>query len=413
MNYTKFELKNGLKVIFHQDKSTPVAALNLIYNVGSKDENPNKTGYAHLMEHLMFEGSANISDFDTTLEKVGGTNNAFTNNDYTNYYLILPKNNIETALWLESDRMLQPLFDPERFENQKKVVIEEFKQVLLNEPYGDDMALISDLAYIKHPYRWTTIGKDISHIQKATLDDIKNFHSQHYAPNNAILSVGGDFDLDYIKKLIEKWFEDIPAKNIKKRNIPSEPEQTERREKTVYRNVPFDTIYMAFHMGGRTSEDYYLLDIVTDILDRGKSSRLYQNLVKKEHIFDDIDAYITSNIDNGLVVISGRPAENVSMKNAENAIWKQFDNLKTEFVEQKELTKTLSSLEFGVEYLKTNIMTKTRLLGYYELLGNIDLINTEKDKYENVNEKQIKLAAQRIFQAQKVSVLYYLKAQKK
>lgn len=408
MKYEKFKLDNGLKVIFHQDKNTPLASINLIYNVGAKDEESDKTGWAHLLEHLMFEGSENIEDFDLSLEKVGGTNNAFTNNDFTNYYITLPKDNIETAFWLESDRMINLAFDKQRFETQKSVVIEEFKQTSLNEPYGDDMMLLRDLAYKTHPYRWTTIGKEISHIENATLEAIIDFYNNFYAPNNAILSIGGNFEFEYIKQLVEKWFGDIPARNFKKRNIPKEPEQKERRELTVTKKVPFDVIYMAFHYGDRLSDDYYIFDIVTDVLDDGKSSRLYQNLVKDNNIFDDIDAFITGTIDPGLIVFSGRPAEGVSMEKAEKAIWDEIEKIKNELISENELNKTINSLEFSLAYLETRVTSKVRNLGFFELLGDTDLINNEKEKYLNITAEKIRNAANRVFQPEKVSVLYYL-----
>ncbi|MBN2892634.1 MAG: insulinase family protein [Bacteroidales bacterium] len=408
MHYDKFTLENGLRVLFHQDKNTPIAAINLIYDVGAKDEDPEKTGWAHLLEHLMFEGSLNIDEFDLPLQKVGGSNNAFTNNDYTNYYMTLPKENIETALWLESDRMISLAFDKKKFETQKSVVIEEFKQTALNEPYGDDMMLLRELAYKKHPYRWSTIGREISHIEKATLEAIKEFYFHHYAPNNAILSIGGNFTLEYIKEIVQKWFGDIPAREISKRKLPEEPEQTERRELTVYRKVPFDMIYMSFHCGSRLDDDYYIFDIITDVLDDGKSSRLYQRLVKDKHIFDDIEAFITGNNDLGMVIFSGRPVEGISMEEAEKYIWQEIDDLKNNFVTQNELTKSINSLEFSLAYLETKVTSKVSSLGFYELIGDVDLINNEKERYTRVTAGQIKKAANRVFQPEKVSVLYYL-----
>ncbi len=407
MEFTKFTLDNGLTVLFHRDKNTPIVSTNLIYKVGSKHENPDKTGYAHLLEHLMFEGSINVPDFDTALEKAGGTNNAFTNNDYTNYYIILPKNNIETALWLESDRMLGLAFDPERFNVQKKVVVEEFMQTSLNEPYGDDMALIAELAYTKHPYQWQTIGKDPKHIENATIDDVRDFYLKHYAPNNAILSIAGDFEPNQIKDLVNKWFGDIPKRKLDIKKLPEEPPQTQRREKSVKRNVPYDTLYMAFHKNGRLSRDYYITDVITDILDDGESSRLYQNLVKKNHIFEDIDAFITGNIDNGLVIFSGKPANGLSIVEAEKYFWDEINKLKTNFVTDNELQKTINSLEFSIGIIKTNLPAKTRLLGYYEMLGDTNLINKEQQIYNSITKQEIKDTANKIFDKNNVSVLYY------
>lgn len=412
MNFEKFVLDNGLRVIFHQDKNTSIAALNIIYDVGAKDEDPEKTGWAHLLEHLMFEGSINIPDYDKVLENAGGSNNAFTNNDYTNYYLTLPKNNIETALWLESDRMLNLSFNKSKFKTQKNVVIEEFKQTTLNEPYGDDMALIADLSYKNHPYKWTTIGKDISHIEKANLPEIKQFYNKFYSPNNAILSIGGDFEFEYIKNIVTKWFADIPKAESKIRNYPSENTQNQRRFNKVYRDVPFDMIYLSFHYGARTNIEFYIFDIITDILDAGKSSRLYQNIVKKNHVFDDIDAFITGNIDAGLIIFSGRPADGISMEDAENAIWKELDDLKNNPVTDIELKKTINSLEFGIGYMQTSIMSKTRNLAYFELINDVNLINTEKEKYSNISAKEIQEAAKKTFTINNSSVIHYISNKK-
>lgn len=412
MKFEKYVLNNGLTLIFHKDEKTPLVAVNLIYNVGSKDEDEQKTGYAHLLEHLMFEGSVNIKDFDTTIEKAGGSNNAFTNNDYTNYYLTLPKDNIETALWLESDRMLNLLFDKKRFVTQKKVVIEEFKQTSLNEPYGDDMALLVDLVYQKHPYKWTTIGKEISHIENAKRKDLIDFYEKFYVPNNAILAIGGNFEFDEIKNLVEKWFSDIPEKPLQKRNIPAEPVQTSRRENSVKRNVPFDVLYMVFPMDARISHEFYVMDIITDILDDGKSSRFHQHLVKKNHVFEELDAYVNGNIESGLVIISGRPANGYNLIDAEKFIWEELDNLKNNYVEDNELQKSVNSLEFGLGYLKTNIMSKTRALSYYELLGDVNLVDNEKNIYINITKDDVMECAKKVFDKNKVSVLHYL-AEKK
>jgi len=412
MKFEKYILENGLTLLFNKDTKTPLAVVNLLYKVGSKHENENKTGYAHLLEHLMFEGSANVKDFDKVIDKASGANNAFTNNDYTNYYISLPKCNIENALWVESDRMMNLLFDKERFKTQKNVVIEEFKQTSLNEPYGDDMELLVDIAYKKHPYRWRTIGKKISHIENAKRQDLIDFYNNNYTPNNAILSIGGNFEFDYIKEIVEKWFADIPNKKRKVNEITEEPEQTKRREKTVKRDVPYDVLYMAFHFSGRKTRDYYLMDVITDILDAGKSSRFNQNLIKKDHYFEELDAYVTGNIDNGLLIISGRPANGYSLKDGEKFIWNEINKLKEEEVEDSELLKSINSLEFGLGYMKTSIMSKTRALSYYELLGNIDLINTEKDIYSEINKKELLEASKRVFDENKVSVLYYMKEDK-
>ncbi len=413
MKYEKFVLKNGLRVIFHQDKKTPIAAINLIYDVGSKDESPTKTGYAHLLEHLMFEGSVNIPDFDLPLQKVGGTNNAFTNSDYTNYYITLPKENIETALWLESDRMISLAFDPERFETQKNVVIEEFKQTALNEPYGDDMMILSNLAYKKHNYRWITLGKDISHIENAKIDDLKKFYYEHYAPNNAILSIAGNFDLDYIKEITEKWFGEIPSRKIKKRKNIIEPPQTKLRRKTVVNDVPFDVLYMTFHYGGRISDDYYIFDVITDIFDDGNSSRFFQRLIKEKNIFDELEAYITGTIEPGLIIISGRPAKGISLEKAEEFLWKELDDLKNNFVSSREIQKSINSLEFSLAIQETKVTSKSSALAFYELAGDIELVNQEKNRYQKITKEIIKEASAKVFVPENCNILYYLSNNKK
>jgi predicted Zn-dependent peptidase len=356
----------------------------------------------------MFEGSINVKQFDVELQKVGGSNNAFTNNDFTDYYISLPKENIETALWLESDRLLSLAFDSRKFATQKSVVIEEFKQTTLNEPYGDDMNLLRDLAYTTHPYKWATIGKDISHIQKATLKDMKNFFFDFYAPNNAILSIGGNFEKNYIYDIVNKWFGGIPKRNLRINPLPKEPIQTERKEMTVTRNVPFDVIYMGFHHDSRLDKEYYLTDLITDILDDGKSSRLFQRLVKEKQIFEDVDAFITGNNDCGLVILSGRPAKNISLLDAEKYFWDELEDLKTNKVEEREIQKTLNSIEFGMSYMNTKIMSKAKNLGFFELLGDANLINKEVEKYSTLNAQDIIETSNKIFTKENTSVLYYL-----
>ena len=320
INFERFTLNNGLKVLVHQDKSTPIVAFNLLYNVGARDESEDQTGFAHLFEHLMFGGSENIPNFDEPLQRVGGNNNAFTSNDITNYYITIPKNNIETAFWLESDRMLKLAFTDKSLEVQRSVVIEEFKQNYLNQPYGDVWLLLRPLAYQVHPYKWATIGKEISHIENATMDDVKSFFYQHYLPNNAILSVAGDVEVEEIKSLCKKWFEDIPSGNVAKRNLPKEPKQTEPRRLKVERDVPANTIYKAYKMCNKKGADYYITDLLSDILSQGKSSRLYISLVKEQKLFSEISAYILGCFDDGLLVIDVNLRDGVSFEDAENSI---------------------------------------------------------------------------------------------
>jgi predicted Zn-dependent peptidase len=276
IQFEKFTLDNNLRVIVHQDKSTPLACLNILYDVGARDEDENKTGFAHLFEHLMFGGSINIPSFDEPLQMVGGENNAFTTNDLTNYYCTVPAENIETMFWLESDRMLSLAFTDKSLEVQRSVVIEEFKQRYLNQPYGDVWLILRPLVYEKHPYKWATIGKEISHIENATMDDVKAFFKKHYNPSNSIMVVAGNVDVDQVKQLAKKWFGPIPAARKPVRNLPVEPKQTKPRRLTVERDVPASAIYKVYHMCARADEEYHTVDIISDILSRGNSSRLYK-----------------------------------------------------------------------------------------------------------------------------------------
>jgi predicted Zn-dependent peptidase len=330
--FEKFTLENGLRVLVHKDESTPIVAVNILYNVGARNEHPDKTGFAHLFEHLMFGGSKNIAVFDEPLERVGGENNAFTNNDITNYYLTLPQQNLETAFWLESDRMNELAFSEKSLEVQRNVVVEEFKQRYLNQPYGDVWLLLRPLAYKIHPYQWSTIGKEISHIENATMEDVKAFFYRYYRPNNAIMVVAGNVDVVQIKHLSEKWFGNIPPGDEFQRNIPFEPLQTEERILSVERDVPYDAIYKTYHICKRTDKEYFSFDLISDILSNGKSSRFNNELVKKQKLFSEINAYHTGDIDNGLFVISGKLHQGIEMTIAENAIDNEIEKLKNEFV---------------------------------------------------------------------------------
>ncbi len=409
INYNKFTLKNGLKVIVHTDKSTPIVAMNILYNVGARDESPHQTGFAHLFEHLMFGGSKNIPTYDTPLEKAGGENNAFTSNDITNYYLTIPKENLETAFWLESDRMLDLAFTPKSLEVQRQVVIEEFKQSYLNQPYGDLWMLLKPLAYKKHPYRWNTIGKDISHIESATMEDVKSFYQRFYNPNNAIMVLAGNIELEEAEQLSKKWFEGIPAGQEIERNLPKEPVQQEARRLEVERDVPTDMIIIAFPMCDRLSPDYQATDLISDVLSGGASSRLTRRLVKEKTLFSELDAFITGDNDPGLFVFSGKPNQGVSMKEAEKAIWDEIEILKKQKVEALELEKVKNKVESTMLYGKVSVLNKAMSLAHFELLGNANYINTEVDKYRQVSAKQIHRIANEIFNKERSNTLYYLK----
>lgn len=410
INVNRHVLDNGLRIVHSEDTSTQMIALNLLYDVGARDEHPEHTGFAHLFEHLMFGGSVNIPDYDTPVQKAGGENNAWTNNDMTNYYITLPCKNAEIGFWLESDRMLSLDFNEKSLEVQKNVVTEEFKQRNLNQPYGDVSHIIRDMAYKTHPYRWPTIGKDINHISNATLNEVKEFFYSYYAPNNAILAVSGNITFQETVRLAEKWFGNIPSREIKARELPEEIPQTEERRLTVLRNVPVDTLYMAFHICKRKDKEYYTFDVISDILCNGRSSRLVQKLVQEKKIFSSIDAYISGSIDNGLFHIAGKPCEGISLEEAEEAIWKELERLKKEDIEALELEKVKNRYESEQIFSNINYLTVATNLAYFELIGKAEDINSEVEKYRSVSPEQIAKAAEKCFVPQNCSILYYKKA---
>ena len=413
IKFDKFELENGLKVIVHQDETTPIVAINLVYNVGARDESADKTGFAHLFEHLMFGGSVNIPNYDAPLQRVGGENNAFTNNDITNYYITLPKENMETGFWLESDRMLSLAFSDKSLDVQRNVVIEEFKQNYLNQPYGDVYLLLRPLAYKNHPYQWATIGKEISHIENATQEDVRNFFFSHYAPNNAVLSVVGNVTVDEIKPLVEKYFGDIESRKITKRILPKEPAQTEARSLTVKRDVPNDALYMAYHMCNRLDAKYYATDLISDILSNGDSSRLYRKLVKEDKLFLELNAYILGSNDEGLFIISGKPNKGVDIKVAEKAIKDELNLLIEKGVEENELQKLKNKVEATLIFSQMSILNKAMNLGISEIVNDANDVNTETDKYLAVNTNDIQTIAKELFIEENCSTLYYLSETKK
>lgn len=407
IKFDKFQLSNGLRVIVHQDTSTPIACLNILYDVGARDENPEQTGFAHLFEHLMFGGSVNIDNYDEPLQLVGGENNAFTTNDITNYYLTLPVENLETGFWLESDRMLSLAFSDKSLEVQRNVVIEEFKQRYLNQPYGDVWLLLRPMAYKVHSYQWDTIGKEISHIENAKIEDVKNFFKKYYCPNNAIMVVAGNVKVDEVKKMAEKWFGPIPKGPDNKRNIPKEPEQTTERTLTVERNVPVDAIYKAYHMCARRDRVYYATDLISDVLSQGNSSRLHKSLIKEKKLFSDIHAYVMGELDEGLFIVSGKLIDGVSMEQADAAINEELDKIKTELVTSNELTKVKNKTESTHIFGEMEVLNKATNLAVSELLGSADLINQEVDKYLNVTAEEIRQVATKIFRKENCSTLYY------
>jgi len=409
INFDRFELNNGLKVIVHQDKSTPIVAMNIIYKVGSRDESVRRTGFAHLFEHLMFGGSKNIPKFDKPLEEAGGENNAFTNSDYTNYYLTIPKNNLEIAFWLESDRMLDLAFSNQSLDVQRQVVIEEFKQNYLNQPLGDVYLLLKPLAYKKHPYRWNTIGKDIHHIESATMKHVRSFYKKYYNPNNAILSIAGDVEFSDIKKLAKKWFEPIPSGINIEPNYPKEPEQMSRRKKSVKRNIPLDALYMAWHMPNRTDIGFYHCDLISDILSNGNSSRLYRKLVKDKGMFSEINAFVTGDLDEGLFIVSGKVLNHITMTKAIAAIESELDLISTEIVDPIEFEKVKNKLEANMIYSSSSVLTKAMNLGFYELLGDANKWNNELEIYRSISREEMRDTAKRIFQKKNQNILIYNK----
>ncbi|MGZ3919254.1 MAG: M16 family metallopeptidase [Bacteroidia bacterium] len=412
IDYQKFKLKNNLTVIIHQDKSTPMACVNILYDVGARDEDESKTGFAHLFEHLMFGGSVNIPNYDEPLQLVGGENNAFTTNDITNYYCTVPAVNLETAFWLESDRMLSLAFTDKSLDVQRSVVIEEFKQRYLNQPYGDVWLLLRPLAYTTHPYKWATIGKEISHIENATMDDVRAFFKKHYNPSNAIMVVAGNVDPAQVKELAAKWFEPIDAGIKPKRDLPVEPKQTEPRKLTVERDVPANAIYKAYKMCARRDPQYHTVDIISDVLSRGNSSRLYKTLIKEKQLFTDINAYVMGDLDKGLFVISGKLSDGVKMEDAEKGIQAEIEKLQKEILPVDELQKCKNKVESTLTFSETDVLTKATNLAISELLGDADLINQEIDRYAEVTAEKVKEQANIILTENNCSTLYYLAKQK-
>ena len=405
--FNRFTLENGLRVIVHEDMTTPMAVLNVLYDVGARDEEPGRTGFAHLFEHLMFGGSVNIPSYDEPLQRVGGENNAFTSNDITNYYITLPAVNIETAFWLESDRMLNLAFSEKSLETQRNVVMEEFKQRYLNQPYGDVWLKLRPLAYQVHPYRWATIGQDLAQIENAKMDDVKAFFKKYYHPSNAILVVGGNIRTEEVKALAEKWLGTIAAGEKNQRRLPKEPVQTEARSLTVKANVPLNAIYIAFKMAGRLSSDYQTIDLLSDILSQGQSSRLYTRLLKEKQLFSEINAYLTGSLDEGLFIVEGKLSAGVSCEQAESAIWEELEKLATAPVDDAELVKVKNKTESIMAFSEMNLLDKAMNLAYYELLGDADLLNSEMDKYRNVSAVQLQQAAASLFKKERSSTLYY------
>jgi predicted Zn-dependent peptidase len=405
IEFERFELPNGLKVLFHKDITTPMAVVNTLYDVGARDESEEKTGFAHLFEHLMFGGSVNIPDFDAPLQRAGGESNAFTSNDITNYYDHVPAQNLDTALWLESDRMLSLAFTDKSLEVQRQVVIEEFKQRYLNQPYGDVWLNLRPLAYKKHPYKWATIGKDISHIEDATMDDVRSFFQKYYHPNNAILCVAGNFEYNYIKDKINYWYGDIPTKLKPARIIASEPQQTEYRELTLERNVPADAFYYAFKMSHRKSFEYYITDLISDALGREKSSRLYNKLKKELNLVSEINAYITGSLDEGLLMISGKMNDGVELEKLDKELWSELAAFVSEPLTDIELNKLNIKIKTAREFQDQGLLNRAMNLCNYELLGDAAAINEDLNVYQSITPEHIREVGKEILKKKNCSLL--------
>ncbi|MEI6311838.1 MAG: pitrilysin family protein [Bacteroidota bacterium] len=409
IQYKRFFLDNGLEVIIHTDNSSPLVTINTLYKVGSRDETPDKTGFAHLFEHLMFAGSENVKDFDSVLEQAGGENNAFTSNDITNYYITLPSSNIETALWIESDRMKALHINKKSLDIQRQVVIEEFKEHYINQPYGDVWHLLSELAYKTHPYQWPTIGKNITHIEQATLDDVRAFFAKYYIPNNAILVIAGPIEFDIAKSLVEKWYSDIPKGQDIHRHIPMEEEQTIERSLTIKEEVPVNYIYKTYKMCERIHSSYQTIDLISDILGSGDSSRFTQKLIKEKKLFNSINAYVTGTLDQGLFVIDAKVADDVEVELADKAIVDLLEEFKATAISEYELQKVKNQIESYNELNDIDILNRATNLAYYSYMGDVEFANTEISQYLKITVKDIQETAQQLFNNARCCNLYYLK----
>ena len=407
VHYNRFVLDNGLRVLVHEDSSTPMAVVNVMYDVGAKDEDSNKTGFAHLFEHLMFGGSVNIPEYDEPLQRAGGENNAYTTNDLTNYYCSLPAENIETAFWLESDRMLSLAFSKKSLEVQRKVVCEEFKENYINKPYGDVWFKMRELAFTTHPYKWMTIGKELSHIETATIDDVKAFFFKHYRPVNAILVVAGNVTTEQVKLLAEKWFGSIEKGEKYERNLPAEPVQTAPRKLEVTADVPLDSLVKTWHIEARLDKGYYVADLITEILGGGGSSRLYQALVKEKQLFSSLDCYHFGSIDKGLLAIEGKLVKGVKIEEADAAVNEQLLKIQAELIDDNELQKVKNKTESVIAFEDMSIMSRASSLANYELLGDANLMNTELERYQAITAEDIREYSRTIFNENNSNTLYY------
>jgi zinc protease len=408
--FEKLILPNGLRVLVHEDPSSPRVVVNTLYDIGSKDESPDRTGFAHLFEHLMFGGSAHIPDFDRPLQNAGGDSNAFTNNDITNYYNVLPPDNLELAFWLESDRMGFLQISKEKLETERQIVLEEFSETCLNQPYGDVWHHFYGLAFQTHPYHWPTIGLTPQHIEEATLEDVKTFYHKYYCPSNAILVVAGQVSSQHVFELADKWFGDLPSGSPNHRLLPQEVSGDSIRRETIHADVPADALYMGFYMPGREEFDFYVCDLLSDILGNGTSSRLYSRLYKQQQLFTGIDAYIMGSVDPGLLIIEGQLAEGVSIDAAEKALWAELRHLRDQTIDEDELRKLKNMMETNLVFSEISVLSKAINLAFFELLGSPQLINEEAELYRRISADDLKRVATALFREENAVVLHYLAA---
>ena len=407
IKYKQAVLDNGLTILVNRDRASKLAAVNILYKVGARNEAEDKTGFAHLFEHLMFRGTHSVPEFDVPVQMACGENNAFTNNDYTDFYITLPKENLSTALWLESDRMRNLNLSREACETEKMVVIDEFKQRYLNQPYGDESMLLRDLCYKTHPYRWSTIGISPEHIERATLEDVHHFYNLHYRPSQAILSISADIDEDEMIALATEYFSNIEDMGGEIATIPQEPKQTEPRRLIVEREVPATNVTIAFHIGDRLSREFFLGDLCSDLLAGGESSRLVNHLVKERGLFTAVNAYITGSLDAGLFIIKGRLMPNTTEQEAEEALWGELRELMNGNISDYELEKVKNKFEANMLMGEINVMNKAMNLGFYAMTGDLELINKEADIYRSITREEVAEFATKVFTSQNSSTLIY------
>ena len=407
IDFEFFTLDNGLRVILHLDPNSNVVTTNVLYSVGSRDENPDCTGLAHFFEHLMFSGTKNHSNFDSFLEKVGAQNNAFTSSDITNYYITIPSNNLEHALYIESDRMLNLNVTQKNLDVQKNVVIEEFKQIYLNQPYGDLHLLLRAASYNYHPYNWCPIGKEISHIEKFNLDIANQFYKNFYSPSNAVLVVAGNINFDKTKKMISNHFSSIPFRKVERSKYLFEPQKNEKIQLKIKRDVPSKCIVLAFHMSGRLDNNFYVSKLISYILSSGVSSRMHNNLVMKEKIFSKIQTYLGEDFDASLFYVKGFLNDDIDYSFAEEAIFNELNSLSSSLINEDELNKVQKKNESSLYFSLLSNSNKAIDLAVGEILGNPNLINEDFINFKAVSIYDICEEAKKIFRKSNCTSLYY------